>query len=93
MPVKILIKRRVHDDNLTELNKLLRTLRGVTLEQPGYVSGQTLHRIDQPNESMVISTWRSREDWENWVKNPERIAIQTEIDDLLGQETEYAMYE
>ena len=42
---------------------------------------------------MVISTWRSVEDWNNWVKNEKRIAIQGEIDRLLGQETEYAVYE
>jgi heme-degrading monooxygenase HmoA len=42
---------------------------------------------------MVISTWRSIEDWNDWVKNDKRIAIQEEIDDLLGVETEYEVYE
>ena len=54
---------------------------------------QTLRRIDQPDECMVISTWRSLQDWESWLKNEERISIQSEIDLLLGKETEYAVYE
>lgn len=93
MTVKIFIKRNVQEKNITELTMLLKRLRSLTLNQPGYISGETLRRIDNPNECMVISTWRSVEDWNNWVNNEMRLKIQTEIDELLGQETEYAVYE
>ncbi len=93
MTVKIFIKRDVQEKNIIELTMLLKRLRSLTLSQPGYISGETLTRIDSPNECMVISTWRSVEDWNNWVNNDKRLKIQTEIDQLLGQETEYAIYE
>jgi heme oxygenase (mycobilin-producing) len=93
MTVKIFIKRDVQNHNINKLNILLKRLRGLTLSQPGYISGETLTRIDKPNECMVISTWRSVEDWNTWVNNEQRLKIQTEIDQLLGQETEYAVYE
>ncbi len=92
MTVKIFIKRKVQEDNVSTLTLLLKKLRGLTLEQPGYISGETLSRIDKKDEYMVISTWRSVEDWNSWVNNPRRNEIQTEIDKLLGQETDYAMY-
>jgi len=92
MTVRIFIKRKVQETNVTKLTLLLKQLRALTLEQPGYISGETLNRIDKKNECMVISTWRSVEDWNNWVNNPKRNEIQTEIDRLLGQETDYAMY-
>lgn len=75
-----------------ELTLLLKKLRALTLEQPGYISGETLTRIDRKDEYMVISSWRSVEDWNSWVNNPKRIEIQMQIDTLLGQETDYAMY-
>jgi heme oxygenase (mycobilin-producing) len=93
MTVKIFIKRDVQEKNILELTNLLKRLRGLTLGQPGYISGETLKRIDKPNECMVISTWRSVKDWNNWVNNEKRLKIQSEIDQLLGQETEYAVYE
>ena len=93
MTVKIFIKRDVQEKNIIELTVLLKRLRSLTLSQPGYISGETLKRIDTPNECMVISTWRSVEDWNNWVNNEKRLKIQTEIDQLLGQVTEYAVYE
>ena len=92
MTVKIIIQRKVESENFTELALLLKRLRALTLEQPGYISGETLNRIDRKNESMVISTWRSVEDWNVWVNNPKRTEIQKQIDTLLGQQTEYAMY-
>ncbi len=92
MTVKIFIKRNVKDKNIVELTLLLKKLRALTLEQPGYISGETLSRIDVKDECMVVSTWRSVEDWNAWVNDPKRIEIQTQIDKLLGQETDYAMY-
>lgn len=93
MAVKIFIKRLVPESSIPELTILLKRLRSTTLMQPGYISGQTLKRLDKVNECMVISSWRSVEDWNNWVKNSKRIAIQDEVDQLLGQQTEYSIYE
>lgn len=92
MAVKIFIKRKVQTDNAAQLTILLKKLRALTLEQPGYISGETLTRIDKTDECMVISTWRSVEDWNSWVNNPKRTEVQTVIDQLLGQQTEYAIY-
>jgi heme-degrading monooxygenase HmoA len=93
MSVKIFIKRSVPAGKVPELTVLLKRMRSVTLMQPGYISGQTLKRLDKADECMVISTWRSIEDWNDWIKNEKRIAIQGEIDRLLGSETEYEIYE
>jgi heme-degrading monooxygenase HmoA len=92
MSVKILIRRKGTNYNVVELSTLLNKLRSLTLDQPGYISGETLRRIDDIDETMVISTWQSVEDWNRWVNDPKRAEIQDEIDMLLGQETEYAMY-
>lgn len=92
MTVKIFIKRKVAADNIMELTVLLKKLRALTLSQPGYIYGETLKRIDHDNECMVISTWRSKEDWDAWFNNEQRMKIQSEIDRLLGEQTDYAIY-
>lgn len=92
MAVKIFIKRKMNQSHVNQLNSLLTKLRSLTLNQPGYISGETLHRIDKPGESMVVSSWRSVEDWNTWVNNEKRRAIQEEIDQLLGEETDYEIY-
>jgi len=93
MTVKIFIKRKVSQDNILDLTILLKKLRSLTLNQPGYIYGETLKRVDKTDECLVISTWRSLEDWNAWLNNDERNSIQRQIDSLLGKTTEYAVYE
>ena len=92
MTVKVFIKRKLQEKNTVELTLLLNKLRSLAISQPGYLSGETFIRIDKKDECMVIGTWRSLEDWNNWVNNPLRKEVQAEIDRVLGEETEYAIY-
>ena len=92
MTVKILIKRKATEKQLEALTLLLRQFRVLAIEQPGYVSGETLKRIDQPDEVLVISTWESIDDWNKWVENPTRKSIQGQIDALLGIHTIWEVY-
>jgi heme-degrading monooxygenase HmoA len=93
MAVKVLIKRKVPQHLESKLLELLRQLRTHTMNQPGYISGETLKRLDKPEETLVISTWHSAEEWRKWVMSSERKEIQSKIDLFLGTETEYEMYE
>ena len=93
MTVKIFIKRVVSNENVLALTLLLKKLRSLTLNQQGYIFGETLKRVDRKDECMVISTWRSIDDWNAWLNNQERASIQGEIDLLLGHETDYSVYE
>jgi heme oxygenase (mycobilin-producing) len=93
MAVKILIKRKVAEKNVPELEALLRKMRALTLNQKGYISGETFTRLDEPGVSMVISTWQSLDDWRAWTLTKERIMLQEEIDKLLGEPTKYEIFE
>jgi len=93
MAVKVLIKRKVADKQAPKLEALLRKMRALTLNQKGYISGETFTRVDEPGVSMVISTWQSIDDWRAWTLSKERTEIQEEIDKLLGEPTKYEIFE
>ena len=92
MAVKIIIKRVVPQDKAKGMIPLFRKMRTLATNQPGYISGETLKRLDKADEFIVISTWNSSDDWEKWVKSNERQEVQGEIDVLLGGKTEYEIY-
>lgn len=92
MSVKILIKRQISRDKLQQLRPLILQLRSMAHAQPGYISGETLRSMDNPEQSLVISTWQSVDDWKAWMNNPDRRAVQEEIDFLTGEETDYEIY-
>jgi heme-degrading monooxygenase HmoA len=92
MSIKVLITRTVPQEKARDMLKLFMEMRSLATGQEGYISGETLKSGDRPDVFLVISTWASENDWENWLKNKERQAIQDKIDTLLGGNTSYEMF-
>jgi len=92
MSVKILIKRKVPEDKAKGMLPLFKQMRIMANSQPGYISGETMRRLDRPGEFLVISSWQTSDDWEKWVQSKERKEVQAKIDALLGGQTEYEIY-
>jgi heme-degrading monooxygenase HmoA len=93
MAVKIFIRRTIPEDRTYDLLPLFRQLRNLATNQSGYISGETLKRVDVPGEYLVISTWQSIDDWREWVVSRERIEIQNEIDAKIGEDSIYEIYQ
>jgi len=92
MSVKALIKRTIPASKAKEMIPLFRQMRGLAMTMDGYISGETLRNLNNPEEFLVISSWQSSDDWVKWLKSPERQKIQTRIDELLGGQTQFELY-
>jgi len=93
MTVKIIMERTVKPDQQGELLLLLRQLRMRAINQPGYLTGETLTPIDRPGTLIVISTWSSLPDWKAWESNSDRLEIANKIEALLTAPTKVAVCE
>ena len=93
MAVKIFIRRVIAEERINDLLPLFRRLRNLATNQPGYISGETLKKLDSPARYLVISTWQSLDDWRKWVVSRERIEVQNEIDARMDEETVYEIYQ
>jgi len=92
MTIRVFIKRKFPPSREKEILPVLKELRMRVPQQPGYVSSEYLKRIDAACEMAVLSTWNSIEDWNNWLKSPDRHVIHFKLDSIPGVETEYAVY-
>ncbi len=92
MAVKIIILRTVETGKEKELSPLLLKLRSLAMAQPGYISGETLMNADDPEQYLVISSWSNMDYWNKWVESEERLNLQGEIDEILGEKTYYQVY-
>jgi heme-degrading monooxygenase HmoA len=92
MAVKVFIKRRVSEEKAKEMVPLFRKMRSLAMNQNGYISGETLRNMNDPEEYIVISSWQSSEEWIAWLKSSQRQEVQNEIDALLGGQTQYEIY-
>ena len=99
MSIRVLMFRKMHRlyggmeaDLLSQLGPLLAETRKLAFRQPGYISGETLRNVDNRNEYLVISTWKSRDAWEGWLANQKRVETESQVDALLGTSTTYKVY-
>ena len=93
MAVKVLIKRKISDVNKADLKQLFLKLRSLATQQQGYIGGETLKRVDAPNEVLVISRWQTIDDWSAWLVSSERRDIQDSIDAITDAQTKFEIYE
>ncbi len=63
MAVKVVIERKVLPGQERRVLELLRALRIRCLDEPGYITGETLRDSEDPNNLVVISTWFGLGDW------------------------------
>ena len=89
MIAKILIKRRFKVGHSPQIVALLNEIRTRAMNQPGYMSGETMVKEGYPNNMVVISTWRSIEDWRQWRDSAERQNYESMLEIYQERPTDY----
>ena len=92
MIAKILIKRRFKEGHAPQIVALLNEIRTRALNQPGYMSGETLVKNGYPNNMTVISTWQTMKDWYRWRDSEERKKFEAMLEMYQQRPTDYDEY-
>ena len=92
MVAKILISRRFKKGKKKEIFSLLKGFRSTALNQPGYISGETLTEGTDPQNMLVISTWENMESWHSWKNNNKRKEFEAMLEIFQERPTEYKEY-
>lgn len=83
MLVRVLIERLIKPGKEKEAQELIVEMRESALQQPGYVSGETLEDINDPSCLIIISTWHAMEDWQRWESSEKHRGLISRINPLL----------
>ena len=92
MIAKVIIKRRFLKGRNKEILSLLTEIRAGAMKQPGYISGETLTRNDNPQQMTVIATWQSLSDWNKWKKDPTRRQLEAMLEVFQDGPAQYEEY-
>ena len=92
MIVKVIITRTIDETKIKDLAPLIKRLRGLAIDQPGYISGETLKNVDKYGEYLTISIWHSLDEWKVFESKPERVELVNQLSALLKEDAEYKVY-
>ena len=93
MTVKIFIKRHIQENKTEGALSLLKQSRVAAMDQPVYISGETLVNYYDPRSVTVVSTWQTVEDWISWQESDERDRNEAQLEEMLEQPTKYEIYD
>ena len=83
--IRVLIERTISESMEREFHEAQRSARQSAMTFPGYISGETLRDVANPCHHVVISTWRSAQDWEKWAHSEERQHLLAAISPCLDE--------
>ena len=89
--IKVMIERRVK--RVEDLLPLLRELREAAMRSPGFVTGETLGSIEDKSVVVIIGTWQTLADWQEWEKSDTRGKLYQRIQPLLDTRPKVSIYE
>jgi len=92
MAIRVLIEREVDPGQEGKLQALLMEVRGKAINAKGYISGETLRSATKPNKFLVISTWNSLDEWNEWQASVDRKKFQESLNKLLLTPEKTAVY-
>lgn len=93
MPIKVLIKRRFKEKHFNEINQMIKETRYGAMDQEGYISSETMWDHEDPFQVVIVSSWRSLENWQKWKDSDLRKSKEAKFTEFLDGVTEYEIYD
>ena len=83
--IRVVIERWLTKGGEAAIEKIMRELRREAIHRPGYIMGETLRDVADPQHFLILSTWRTQEEWESWAASTARQEIEDQIRLLLAE--------
>jgi antibiotic biosynthesis monooxygenase (ABM) superfamily enzyme len=70
--ITVLIERHIAPGMASTYDNFARKMLQATVTAPGFISGESLHGIEDPNVRYILIKLQNRENWQHWLASPER---------------------
>ncbi|KEA62790.1 hypothetical protein ADIMK_3262 [Marinobacterium lacunae] len=91
--IRVMIERQIADDLAVHYDRLSRELLQKAMHAPGFISGEVLRNIDDPNHRLTMATYRNISDWQRWYGSSERREMMETLFPLLQTEERITVFE
>ncbi|NVK41331.1 MAG: antibiotic biosynthesis monooxygenase [Oceanospirillaceae bacterium] len=91
--IRVLIERHVADGLIEHYEKAARETLTLAMQAHGFISGEALYDIDNPEHRVILATYRSLGDWQRWAQSSERRGMMATISPMLKTEEKITLLE
>ncbi|GGO75808.1 hypothetical protein GCM10011348_01480 [Marinobacterium nitratireducens] len=81
--IRVLIERHVADGLIEHYEKAARETLVKAMQAHGFISGEALHDVDDPEHRVILATYRTLADWQRWAQSSQRLDMMATINPML----------
>ncbi len=89
--LRVIVERHLTDK--ADIAPMLQQLRSTAMQWPGYISGETLVSTEDEATLIVISSWRSLNDWRVWERSEKRSELYKKVAPYLTELPKVGTYQ
>ncbi len=90
--IKVMIERQIADELGQLYDQLSRETLQKAMQAHGFISGEVLRNLDDPNHRLVLATYMTASDWYRWYDSAERRDMMTQLAPLLEHEEKITIF-
>jgi heme-degrading monooxygenase HmoA len=91
--IRVIIERHIAESLEGAYEKASRDILQQAFHAPGFISGESLKNAFDPNHRILLSKWRTVQDWQGWFASSERKAMMLELSPMLEREEKITVFE
>ena len=81
--ITVIIERHIAPDMGSTYENFAREIIEATVTAPGFISGESLRGLDNPNARYIIVKMRNQSHWQQWLLSKQRRDLVTLVTPLL----------
>jgi len=81
--IRVLIERQVRDGNLEHYKDIISRAKLLAGHTTGFIAGEMLSDLEDPNRVLVISLWDDEGAWSQWKHSNDRADLNQQLSHLL----------
>ena len=91
--IRVIIDRHIAETLEGPYEQVARKILQRAFQAPGFISGESRKNARDPNHRVIISNWRSEQDWNQWYNSPMRKDMTAELQPMLESEEKVTVLE
>jgi len=91
--IKVFINRKVPTELQTYYTEVAKEILYASMKSEGFIKGEVMHDIDDPEHRLVVATYRTYEDWNRWYRSEERRELMNRLQPMLERDELIKIYQ
>lgn len=91
--IRVIIERHIAHTLETTYEQAAKNTLQQAVSADGFISGESLRNANDPNHRLILSNWRSIQDWHRWFLSEERKEMMNILNPILETEEKVTILE